>query len=109
DRLTFVTNENKRSYDTQENIVLKHTLVMLYEYLFHHDYVRRFFKQNYFHEWKKLSKNIVSALRQNVYLKRVSYLEISDRMIQNTRKHRNPLYREAASLIALHRHFMRGN
>jgi len=109
DKLTFVTSENRRSYDTQENLVLKESLMVLYHYLFKEPYVARFFEQAYFKEWKELRKHLSDALRQNVYLKRVSQIDVSDRMIQNTRKHRNPLYRQAASLLARYRQFMRGH
>lgn len=108
DKLSFITDESLRSYETQENIVLKHLLVKLYDYLYVNDYVLQFLERDYLNEWKDLRQNIAATLKNNVYLQRVPTVDVNDRMIQNTKKHRMPLYREAAQLIASYRTFMSG-
>lgn len=109
DKLTFVTDENLRSYHTQENIVLKHTLQILYDELFDNDYVQSFYDFKWFEEWKTLRIPIAQLLRKNVYLQRVPNVYPSERMILNAMKHRNPLYREAATLLSRYRRFMTGD
>src|SRR5690625_2668042 len=109
DSLTFVTNENMRSYNTQENIVLKRLLKILYDNLYESDYIKTFYQMDWFTEWKQLRENVRRAIYQNIYLQRVSNnARLSQRMIQNTMKHRNPLYREAAKLLNTYEHFMQG-
>src|SRR5699024_3428493 len=100
DKLTFVTNENIRSYDTPENLVLKKLLTTLYNELFENDYVQNFYKMDWFNEWNALKRNVAIVLRKNIYLQRVPNIHISDRMLHNAMKHRNPLYRKAALLLA---------
>src|SRR5690625_470672 len=108
DKLTFVTNEHIRSYDTQENLVLKRLLTILYETLYNNEYVKRFFREQWSSEWDELKRNVRHTLYKNIYIQRVSHVPVSDRMIVNTTKHRNPLYREAAILLSQYERFMRG-
>lgn len=109
DPLTFVTNENIRSYETAENLVLKNLLTILYTELYENDYVQSFYNTNWFKEWNTLKENLATILRKNIYLQRVPKIAISDRMIHATKKHRNPLYRKAANLLAQYKRFMRGD
>jgi len=109
DTLTFVTNKNLRSYNTHENIVLKRLLKVLYHYLYNSDYIKTFYQRDWFQEWKQLRENVYDALRKNIYLQRVSNIEhLSRRTIQNTMKHRNPLYREAAKSLYTYERFLQG-
>ena len=108
DKLTFVTNEHIRSYDTQENLVLKRLLTILYETLYNNEYVKKFYREQWFSEWNELKRNVRHTLYKNIYIQRVSHVPVSDRMIVNTTKHRNPLYREAALLLSQYERFMRG-
>lgn len=106
DQLTFVTKENIRAYDTQENLVLKRLLITLYNELYTNEYVRRFYRYNWFSEWDALKENLQIALRKNVYLQRVPNVRVSNRMLHNTKKHRNSLYKRAAKLLLQYRRFM---
>src|SRR5690625_3007434 len=89
DKLTFVTNEHIRSYDTQENLVLKRLLTILYETLYNNEYVKKFYREQWFSEWNELKRNVRHTLYKNIYIQRVSHVPVSDRMIVNTTKHRS--------------------
>lgn len=108
DKLTFVTIENIRSYDIPENLVLKRLLIILYNELYDNDYVQGFYDRDWFQEWKVFKKNVATILRKNIYLQRVPNIHISNRMLNNTMKHRNPLYRKSALLLAQYYRFMHG-
>lgn len=108
DKLTFVTNENIRSYDTPENLVLKNLLTTLYDELYENDYVQKFYETDWFGTWKTLRRNVTTVLRKNIYLQRVPNIHISNRTLNNTMKHRNPLYKKAALILAQYNRFMRG-
>lgn len=108
DTLTYVTQENIRSYDTQENIVLKTLLTILHRKLYENHYIKKFHQATWFTTWQLLRKNIDDVLRTNIYLQRVSTVTLTERMIHNTTKHRNPLYRKAANLLARYNRFQRG-
>lgn len=108
DKLTFITNENIRSYDTSENIILKKLLMILYRELYENDYVRRFYEIEWFNDWKERRRNIDRILRNNIYIQRVSEIHVTNRMMYDTTKHRNPLYRNAAHLLIRYNEFMSG-
>lgn len=109
DKLTFVTNETFRSFDTQENLVLKNLLVLLQNELYHNPYVTKFLDRAWFQDWKSLRQPVDKILRENIYLQRVPEAPLSVRSIKNTMKHRNPLYRRAAHLLDRYLRFKRGD
>src|SRR5699024_11569913 len=63
DKLTFVTNETFRSFDTQENLVLKNLLVLLQNELYHNPYVTKFLDRAWFQDWKSRSEEHTSELQ----------------------------------------------
>lgn len=105
DKTIFSVNERNRNYDIKENIVLKEFLHILHKILFQTIDVDHFEKFHWFEEWGDLKSIIDQVLRENIYLSRMSShrSNLSDRMIQETTKHRNPLYSGAANLLLLYR------
>ncbi|MFL0366091.1 hypothetical protein ACH0BF_24140 [Pseudobacillus sp. 179-B 2D1 NHS] len=106
DRTIFSCNEPSRHYNIKENLVLKAFIQRLYELL---DAEKtgfdRYIKYEWFAEWKELKPFVDEIYQKNIYLARISVEKavISDRMLQETAKHRNPLYSNAAKLFILYR------
>ena len=105
DKTIFSVNERNRNYDIPENLVLKEFLQVLYNILNQSIDVDYFKKYDWFSEWGSLKKIVSHTLRKNIYLSRVNLERnmVTDRMIQATTNHRNPLYRKAAELLSLYR------
>ncbi len=103
DRTIFSCTEQSRNYYIKENLVLKAFIGLLNTILDRK--TERFMNYGWFAEWNKLKPIIYQIYHHNVYLSRVSLekVEITDRMLQDTVKHRNPLYRDAAKLFLLYR------
>ncbi|UCZ54987.1 hypothetical protein LGQ02_09795 [Bacillus shivajii] len=110
DRTIFSCNESIRNYDIAENLVLKECLSTLYQILFLKIDTSRLEKYDYFKEWKELKGIVEDMIRKNVYLSKVQSEEskVTNRMIQKTLTHRNPLYRKAAKLLLDYRELMKG-
>ena len=108
DLTIYSTNENIRSYDTQENIVLKEFISILYKGLYENDYIQNFKQTNWFVDLNNIRKNTKDALKYNIYLQRVAKGHVTDRMIVRTMKHRNTLYSKAAKLLGSYRRLMNG-
>lgn len=109
DPTVFTINENIRSYDIPENLVLKNLLGVLYRLLFQDKYMKGFEHTDWFSAWQKEKQHIAYAYEKNIYLQRVPFINVSDRMIQQAIRHRNPLYREAAILLAEYRKLKQGD
>lgn len=108
DKTIFSTNESIRSYNIPENLVLKELLGLLYAVLYKDTYIKGFENKEWFSEWQELKGNIGHAYKKNIYLKRVDYVRVSDRIIVKTLNHRNELYRNAAKLLLVYRKLMKG-
>jgi hypothetical protein len=109
DRNVFSCTEQTRNYDIKENLVLKAFIGLLNTIV--GGVPDKLMKYEWFAEWQELKPNLEQIYYKNVYLTRVSLdrVEITDRMLQDTAKHRNPLYREAAHLFILYRRLQSKN
>lgn len=105
DRTIFSCNEQSRNYNIKENLVLKSFVQLIDQLLNHKIESERFMKYAWFAEWRDLRPFVEDVLHKNIYMQRVSLdkVRITDRMLQETAKHRNPLYSEAARLFILYR------
>lgn len=109
DNTIFSTNENVRSYNTPENLVLKELLHLLYTILYKDRYIKGFENAEWFLDWQQLKVNVKHAIQNNIYLQRVKSAPIPDRIILKTLRHRNRLYRDAARLLFSYRKLTRGD
>jgi len=108
----FVITRVERNYNTPENIILKELLSKINYIVF--NLLDPAIKGEYpwVKEWfdKKSLREIVKRIYlKNIYMKRVELdnkLKITSRMIADTKKSRNPLYREAANLLQSYRQLM---
>jgi len=99
DKTIYVTSEQNRSYDTDENLVLKELLSLLYE-LNEEDFIQGIIgKMKWGETWHLLSPIIKQAMFKNSYIQRVSTVKTTSKMRQRALKHRMPIYREAAMLL----------
>lgn len=105
DRTIFSCNEQSRNYNIKENLVLKSFIDLLDQLLNRKIESERFMKYAWFAEWQTLKPFVEDVLHKNIYMQRVTLerIRITDRMLQETAKHRNPLYSEAAKLYILYR------
>ncbi|MGF3106085.1 hypothetical protein [Rossellomorea sp. DUT-2] len=108
DKIVYSINENIRSYNTPENLVLKELLRILYNVLFKDNYIKGFENREWFAEWQGIKSYLAHTYKKNIYLQRVDSFSVSDRIIEKTLSHRNKLYRNAAKLLASYRKLMNG-
>ncbi|SIS90591.1 hypothetical protein [Salimicrobium salexigens] len=110
DRTIFAVNERNREYAIKENQVLLELLQVLETILFTTIDNKHYEKYAWFQEWKNLKLIVRQMLTKNVYLSRVrrEQAKVTDRMVIDTLKHRNPLYRGAASLLQQYRKIKEG-
>ncbi|MEK4566922.1 hypothetical protein MKX54_19770 [Alkalihalobacillus sp. FSL R5-0424] len=109
DRMHYVTEENQRSYDVIENLVLKELLQTLHDILFEKEYMKGLEEAEWFQDWQDLKGHLHHALKENVYMLRVRHKVVSERSLINVQAHRNPLYSGAAQLLLLYRSLLNGN
>ncbi|MBO1511129.1 hypothetical protein [Metabacillus bambusae] len=110
DSTIFSVNEKNREYAVKENLVLLEVIQTLYMILFKNidsDYYKKY---TWFQEWNELKHTVHHMLTKNIYLSRVQteQKKVTDRMILDTLKHRNPLYRKAASILQQYRKVLAG-
>jgi len=99
DSTIYVTSEQNRSYDTDENLVLKELLTILYQ-LNEEELIQKLFnKTSWAKRWTSLSPSVNLALYKNSYIQRVSKVKTTPKMRLRASKHRMPIYREAATLL----------
>ncbi|WP_459195669.1 hypothetical protein [Wukongibacter baidiensis] len=105
----FACNESNKYYNIKENLVLKELLDTLYNILLHDINYKKFIQYDWFKDWKELNNIISKIYLKNVYISRIRSEKtvVTDRMINDTLKHRTPLYRKAAQLLASYRKLMR--
>ncbi|MDQ0160017.1 hypothetical protein [Alkalibacillus salilacus] len=108
DQTIFTTNESVKSYNTTENQILKQILMVLDDLLVRNDFISNLKSSNWFNDSESLQMSVSKALRKNIYIQRVNGDSVTDRMIQQTLRHRNPLYQKAAKLLEHYRKLMRG-
>jgi hypothetical protein len=110
DRTTFSCNEKYRNYTIKENLVLKEVINVIYSVL---DEISwdKVSKYSWMNDWLAIKPHFESLYLKNIYLKRINNkgLFVTDRMISEVLKHRNPLYREAAELLLSYRNIMNYN
>lgn len=108
DQTVYVTSEQNRSYDTDENIVLKEALTILHQLIYEDKVLVPFQKTSWALEWDTLSLNIERALHKNSYVERVSSVRTTRKQRLRASQHRLPVYREAASLLNHYYRLIRG-
>lgn len=108
DTSLYAYHERSRSYQMKENLVLKEMLSILYRILFHDIRSERFANYGWFQTWKDLKPVLKNIYEKNIYLNRIQSADtaVTGRMIQDTLKHRNPLYRDAAKILLTYRKVM---
>ena len=100
DKTIFLCDERNRYYSIKENLILKEFIKTLYRIiLFDIDY-EKLSRYDWFVRSDKIKRIIRNIYEKNIYLKRIEDAEglVTDRMIEDTVKSRNPLYSEAAKL-----------
>jgi len=105
DRSLFVCENRAENYDTDENVVLKRLLALIYETL---EDCAHLFDREYdwvTDRWRE-QRDLVDVLRnvfeRNVHVSRIrdpTEYEPTDRMLQRAESARSDLYREAARLL----------
>lgn len=105
DTALFVTENRTESYDTDENVVLKRLLAVIYETLVE---CREYLARDY--QWvnerwragRDLIESMSDIFERNVHVRRIrdpeSY-EPTERMLERAAASRDPIYREAATLV----------
>lgn len=99
----YSVTERNRMYDSNENIVLKKLLSVIYHLVFEHKLVDNQYEWG--NAWNNELRNSFEHIYiQNIYLKRIVLPknELDIRMIYKATQHRSPLYAEAASLLLLY-------
>lgn len=105
DAALFVTENRTESYDTDENVVLKRLLAVIYETLVEcREYLDRDY--NWVNERWRTGQDLIESMtdifERNVHVRRIrdpeSY-EPTGRMLERAATSREPVYREGASLV----------
>lgn len=111
DKTIFYIHARNREYTIKENIVLSELLHTIYTLLFHELDSKRLENFSWFADWRSLKKIVQHIVQKNVYLSRVrrEQINVTDRMILDTLKQRNPLYRRAAKLLQQYRRILAGD
>ncbi|GGA40714.1 hypothetical protein [Psychrobacillus lasiicapitis] len=99
DSFRFITRETERTFNTDENLVLKELLVKLYNYCFDDQFLNIFASRPWYEEVLNNRDFVEKALYQNVYVSRIVRKNVSDRTINKVKSHRKKIYREAAHLL----------
>lgn len=109
DRFRFITRETERTFNTDENLVLKELLVKLYNYCFDDQFLNIFESRPWYEEVLNNRDFVERALYQNVYVSRIERRNVSDRIIDKVKSHRKKIYREAAHLLFFIRKIEQGD
>lgn len=108
DQTVYVISEQNRSYDTDENLVLKETLVIFEQLLYKEKTLSLLEKTNWGNHWKDLGHFVKNALHKNSYIERVSYQRTTRKQRQRASQHRLPVYRDASNVLKNYYRLMRG-
>lgn len=109
DRYRFITRETERTFNTDENLVLKELLVKLNNYCFDDQFLTIFTSRPWYEEVVHNRRFVEMALYNNVYVSRIEQRNVSDRTINKVKSHRKKIYREAAHLLFFIRKIERGD
>lgn len=109
DRFRFITRETERTFNTDENLVLKELLERLYTYCFEDKFLSAFQSRPWYEKVIHSRQFVENALFQNVYVSRIERGHVSDRTITKVKSHRKRIYREAAHLLSFIRKIERGD
>lgn len=108
DSTIYITSKQNRSYDTDENLVLKETLVIIEQLLYKDKLYNAIEKMSWGVQWKELSLHVKHALHKNSYIERVTFQQTTRKQRLRASQHRLPLYREAANVLKNYYRLMRG-
>jgi hypothetical protein len=106
DRIIYSCIQRDRNFNIKENLVLKRLLKVIIEILSEDINLSK--NYNWLDRWTgegRLFYRLQDIYSRNIYLNRIdtSGINITDRMVNDTMKSRNRLYRRAAELLALYR------
>ena len=109
--LLFTCELKEKDYNISENLVLKKLLQIIYSIIQNDIVVGIEKKYKWLKDWiseTALLEELKRIYLRNMYLKKVDLqkIKITNRMIQNAKKSRNPLYREAAFLLSKYQKLM---
>lgn len=108
DSTIYVTSEQNRSYDTDENLVLKEALVIIEQLLYKDKLFNPIVQMSWGKQWEDLSFYLKHALHKNSYIERVTFRQTTRKQRLRASQHRLPLYREAANVLKNYYRLMRG-
>lgn len=109
DHYRFITRETERTFNTDENLVLKELLSKLYTYCYDDQFLNLFVTRPWYEEILKNRSNVKDALYHNIYISKIDKRRVSDRIINKTKSHRKKIYREAAFLLYFIRKLEKGD
>lgn len=100
-KMIVSVNEQNREYAIKENLIVLEALETIHHILMYHIDFNHLQRYEWFNDWNYLKNILENVLNKNVYLSRIrkNRKDVTDRMIMETVKHRNPLYRNAASIL----------
>ncbi|GKZ16091.1 hypothetical protein [Haladaptatus sp. T7] len=113
DRSMFVCDNRTEDYDTDENLVFKRVVAIIYETLREAD---EYLQKEYAWVNDRWDATLVNHLRriveQNVHVRRIrkpKAYEPTDRMVNTASESRHPIYRDAAALLEQRRRLFEGD
>lgn len=109
DYFRFISQETERTFNTDENLVLKELLEKLYLYCFEDQFLSAFKSRPWYEEVIFSRQFVEIALYHNIYVTRIESRNVSDRTITKVKSHRKSIYREAAHLLSFIRKIESGN
>lgn len=108
DKTIFCCNQIRKNFNIKENLVLKELLDVIQTTLSEDLLINERSQYNWLENWvkdKNLYKKLDNIYFRNIYIKKIvnENIKVTDRMINDTKKSRNVLYREAAELLEFYR------
>ena len=99
DHYRFITRETERTFNTDENLVLKELLSKLYAYCYDDQFLNLFTARLWYEDIMKHRGHVEDALYHNIYLSKIERRHVSNRIVNKVKSHRKKIYREAAHLL----------
>lgn len=99
DHYRFITRETERTFNTDENLVLKELLSKLYNYCYDDQFLKIFASRPWYGDVMKNRENVEKAFYHNIYISKIGKQKVSERIVNKTKSHRKKIYREAAYLL----------
>lgn len=109
DHYRFITRETERTFNTDENLVLKELLSKLYTYCYDDQFLKLFAARPWYEDVMNNRRNVEDALYHNIYVSKIEKQKVSDRIINKAKTHRKKIYREAAYLLYFIHQLEQGN